>query len=286
MRALLACSIILTYIALAPESNAMPHVTKQEQIDDKLAFECHHEADILNIVNQEADTLYKYGLFIQQKDGPKDFNEAARYYRIAAAHNHYKAATNLQMLITQGLANSPSGQKEAIALVEKFMTLGVPGAYYDMAHYLEAGYGVEQSQEKANAYFRKAADLGSPDAQYYVATLLGRIKGGAVVMEQMQRCAASQGNASAARELAGYLRVGKKYDEAVVIYHQGTKSGDFYSARRLSKAFEGPSSPEDLYYMQLKTDNERSNRYLAISKFLQKNEQLGPKLPDIDSIVP
>ncbi|EPN19548.1 putative lipoprotein, partial [Pseudomonas syringae pv. actinidiae ICMP 18804] len=136
----------------------MPHVTKQEQIDDKLAFECHHEADILNIVNQEADTLYKYGLFIQQKDGPKDFNEAARYYRIAAAHNHYKAATNLQMLITQGLANSPSGQKEAIALVEKFMTLGVPGAYYDMAHYLEAGYGVEQSQEKANAYFRKAAD--------------------------------------------------------------------------------------------------------------------------------
>uniref|UniRef100_UPI0028802850 DUF6396 domain-containing protein n=2 Tax=Pseudomonas amygdali TaxID=47877 RepID=UPI0028802850 len=131
-----------------------------------------------------------------------------------------------------------------------------------------------------------SVSLGSPEAQYYIATLLGRIKGGAVVMEQMQRCAASQGNASAARELAGYLRVGKQYDEAVIIYQQGTKSGDFYSARRLSKAFEGPSSPEDLYYMQLKTDNERSNRYLAISKFLQKNELLGPKLLDIDSIVP
>ncbi|NAS99823.1 hypothetical protein CU664_25080 [Pseudomonas syringae pv. actinidifoliorum] len=277
---------VLPAIAMAEKNDSPPASSGERALQNNLRFKCHREADVLPPVNQDADTLYQYGLFLQQRERTSDISDAARYYRVAAAHGHYKAATNLQTLITQGLAHSPNGQKEALALVEKFMTLGVPGAYYDMAHYLEAGYGVEQSQEKANAYFRKAADLGSPDAQYYVATLLGRIKGGAVVMEQMQRCAASQGNASAARELAGYLRVGKKYDEAVVIYHQGTKSGDFYSARRLSKAFEGPSSPEDLYYMQLKTDNERSNRYLAISKFLQKNEQLGPKLPDIDSIVP
>ncbi|EPM80276.1 Sel1 repeat-containing protein [Pseudomonas syringae pv. actinidiae ICMP 19072] len=255
----------LIYLLLA----VLPAIAMAEKNDSPPAY-------------QDADTLYQYGLFLQQRERPSDISDAARYYRVAAAHGHYKAATNLQTLITQGLAHSPNGQKEALALVEKFMTLGVPSAYYDMAHYLEAGYGVE----KANAYFRKAADLGSPDAQYYAAALLGRVKGGAGVMEEMLRCAAYQGHASAARELAGYIRESKRFEEAIRIYHLSTKSGDSASARRLSKAFEAPPPKEELYYLGLDLDKERSDRYRLISKFLQKNEQLGSKLPDIDSIVP
>ncbi|WP_237249217.1 DUF6396 domain-containing protein, partial [Pseudomonas syringae] len=40
------------------------------------------------------------------------------------------------------------------------------------------------------------------------------------------------------------------------------------------------------YFENSTLDKERSDRYRLISKFLQKNEQLGSKLPDIDSIVP
>ncbi|EPN19330.1 Sel1 repeat-containing protein [Pseudomonas syringae pv. actinidiae ICMP 18804] len=105
-------------------------------------------------------------------------------------------------------------------------------------------------------------------------------------MEEMLRCAAYQGHASAARELAGYIRESKRFEEAIRIYHLSTKSGDSASARRLSKAFEAPPPKEELYYLGLDLDKERSDRYRLISKFLQKNEQLGPKLPDIDSIVP
>ncbi|POD72521.1 hypothetical protein BKM17_21150 [Pseudomonas syringae group genomosp. 3] len=277
---------VLPAIAMAEKNDSPPASSGERALQNNLRFKCHREADVLPPVNQDADTLYQYGLFLQQRERPSDISDAARYYRVAAAHGHYKAATNLQTLITQGLARSPNGQKEALALVEKFMTLGVPGAYYDMAHYLEAGYGVEQDQEKANAYFRKAADLGSPDAQYYVAGLLGRVKGGAGVMEEMLHCAAYQGHAQSARELAAYLRTGKKYKDAVDAYQQATSSGNTISARMLSEAFKGVSSPDSLFYMNLEADEERSKRYEAIHKFLKSNEAQGAKVSDLDIIAP
>ncbi|UZJ61530.1 DUF6396 domain-containing protein [Pseudomonas sp. KU26590] len=276
----------LPAIAMADKIELSSVISGERALQNNVTFECHHEADMPPSVSQDADALYKYGLFLQKRESPGDFSEAARYYRIAAAHEHYKAATNLQMLITQGLASSPSGQKEVIALVEKFMTLGVPSAYYDMGHYLESGYGVEQDQEKSNAYFRKAADLGSPDAQYYVATLLGRIKGGAGVMEEMLRCAAYQGHAQSARELAAYLRTGKKYKDAVDAYQQATRSGNTVSSKMLSEAFKETSSPDSLFYMNLEADEERSKRYDAVHKFLKTNEALGAKVPDLDVIAP
>ncbi|WP_440058508.1 SEL1-like repeat protein [Pseudomonas fragariae (ex Marin et al. 2024)] len=268
------------------ELYAMQESHDVDIIKKNLAFECHRETDVLPPINQDAELLYNYGLFIEKKEGPKNFDDAARYYRIAAAHGHYKASTNLQALVSQGLANSPNAQSETIELVERLMAQNVPGAYYDMGHYLEIGYGVEQSNEKANAYFRKAADLGNPDAQFYVANLLSRVTGGHEVMTQMRRCAAYQGHARAAQELGTFLRVGAKYNEAVEAYQQGVKAGDSASARKLSKAFEGPTSTDDLYYMNLKADDERSSRYSIIEKFLIENEEFNPKIPDIDTIVP
>nr|WP_241803400.1 DUF6396 domain-containing protein [Pseudomonas putida] len=256
------------------------------QIYSDLAFECRRDADVLPPLDRDADELYNYGLFLEQYEGPKNFNQVARYYRIAASHGHYKASANLQALISQGLASSPEPQRETIDLVEAAIAQGIPGAYYDMGHYLEMGYGVEQDRDKANAYFRKAADLGNPDAQYYVAKLLGRVAGAYEVMVAMRRCAAYQGHRRAAADLAGLLRVGGEYEEAVQAYQQGVKAGDAASARRLGNAFDGPLSDDNLYYMALRPDKERSVRYHKISKFFEDNEQLGPKLPDIDAIVP
>lgn len=287
MRSLINCTLItFAVFGISAGLSAMPYDSDQGTNQNNLAFECHREADLLPPISPNVDVLYKYGLYLQKKDGPNDFNDAARYYRIAAAHGYYKAATNLQGLISQGLAASPNGQKETIDLVEKFMSLGVPGAYYDMAHYLEVGYGVQKDNEKANAYFRRAADMGNPDAQYYIAKLLGRVVGPKDVMVQMRRCAAYQGHARAARELAGYVRANNDLEEAVKLYQQGAKSGDSTSARRLSKAFEGPPSTDELYYLGVNADQERALRYKIISKFLDRNEQLGVKVPDLDAIVP
>ncbi|GLU41621.1 hypothetical protein Pssp01_57140 [Pseudomonas sp. NBRC 100443] len=251
-----------------------------------LAFACRHESDNLPGVDQEADRLYRYGLFIERRSGPKDFDAAARYYRISAALGHYKANGRLQDLVSQGMAASPDAPRETIALARQLIDQGVPGGYYDMGHYLSLGYGIEQNEEKARIYMRKAADLGSPDAQYYVAELLGRVVGPKDVMLQMRRCAMEQGHGKAASDLAGYLQELKDYPTAVLALHKGVMSGNVASARRIAKAFEGPSAEEELYYLGLPKDDERAHRYHAIEKFLGRYEYESPKIPDIDQIVP
>ncbi|MNL70051.1 hypothetical protein D3C87_1949980 [compost metagenome] len=76
-----------------------------------LAFECVHEAARLPDLDPEADAIFRYARHLEKRRGPKDFDEVARYYRIAAAHGHYKANNNLQQLVSHGLASSPSRTK-------------------------------------------------------------------------------------------------------------------------------------------------------------------------------
>ena len=90
----------------------MPTQAEWSAVRAKLAFTCAHEADHLQPLDPRADTLFKYALFLEKKPGPKDFNAAARYYRIAAAHGHYKANHNLQLLVSTGQASSPHAATE------------------------------------------------------------------------------------------------------------------------------------------------------------------------------
>ncbi|MEW9583448.1 sel1 repeat family protein [Paraburkholderia sp. DGU8] len=163
---------------------------------------------------------------------------------------------------------------------------GVPGGYYDIAHYLELGYGLKQDSENALRYFRKAADLGSPDAQYYVAEKLAPIDAAPEVGLQMWRCAADQGHGKAATSLANDRAADKFYAEAVKAFQQGVIAGNSMAASFLEDGFKGPPPGDRLNYLGVPNDPERSRRYRAIRKFLDSNDGLNPKLPDIDQIVP
>jgi hypothetical protein len=47
------------------------------------------------------------------------------------------------------------------------------------------------------------------------------------------------------------------------------------------------SNPSDkLYYLGVKNDSERSRRYKQVGKFIDDNDGLNPKLPDLNQIVP
>ncbi|RDS78725.1 sel1 repeat family protein [Dyella monticola] len=228
---------------------------------------------------------------MEKKKGPKDFNAVARYYRIAAAYGHYKANHNLQVLVSEGLADSPNRHGETIALAQQLIKDGVPGGYYDMAYYLELGYGVKQDQELALRYYRKAADLGSPEAQFFVAKQLAPADIAPSIARQMRECAAAQGHGEAANALGINLQDHSFYAEAVQAFQQGVATGDAQSAYFLSQAFlparDGDRPPaEQLYFVNLATDNERSRRYGIISDFLAANDGRNPKVPDIDQIVP
>ncbi|MBN3471067.1 sel1 repeat family protein [Pseudomonas savastanoi pv. phaseolicola] len=279
---------ILTTSLCACEKKGHDSVTDEDMAKamERLSFTCTHEADNLPAISEDAQALYRYALFLESKKGAKDYQQIGRYYRLAYATGNYKAATNLHILISQGAVDSNNRSKEAIDIVEHLIAQGIPGGYYDMAHYLEKGYGVKQDLPASKAYFRQAADLGDLDAQYYVAQLLSEIPNTADVTQAMYKCAMEQGNRPAGIYYASYLKVLGQYADAVNGYHIAIRNGDSGGARNLARAFEGPPPSEELYYMALQRDEERVKRLDKINMFLSRHEHLGAKVPDMDDIVP
>jgi TPR repeat protein len=282
---LIAICLALTLSACSNKDNPMPTQAEWSAVRAKLAFTCVHEADHLPPLDPQADTLFKYALFLEKKPGPKDFDAAARYYRIAAAYGHYKANHNLQLLVSTGQASSPHAATETVDLAEQLIAAGIPGGYYDMGHYLELGYGVKQDEKKARIYFRKAADLGSPEGQYYVGDLLSGKDRAPDISRQTMECATDQGYGKAASYLAVDLMTDKQYSQAVLAFQKGVAAGDAASAFALQYGLD--SDPSDkLYYIGLSKDSERTRRYGLIWNFLDAHQGLNPKVPDIDQIVP
>ena len=263
----------------------VPEKADYDAAFQNLEFECVHESTKLPALDADAELLYRYALHLTQVRGPKDFDQAARYYRIAAAHGHYRAATNLQVLLSQGMTTASRPARETLNLAEDLIARGIPGAYYDMGHYLELGYGVRQDPSAADYYFRRAADLGSPEAQYYVAERLVRIKGAGMVASQMRRCAIEQNHSDAAVVYGIARQNQKEYGLALLAYQTSVMTGNSTSALILEDSFKVSNSESD-DYLGVEKDLDRSHRYELIGAFLRRYEHLGAKVPDIDQIVP
>jgi len=154
-----------------------------------------------------------------------------------------------------------------------------------MGHYLELGYGVVKDEKKALVFVRKAADMGSPEAQAYVAELLAPADRAPDIARQMRQCAVSQGYGEAAVSLGIDFKERGTFQEARDAFQAGVKAGNSQSAFGLWNGFNAQPSNE-LYYLGVTPDSERSKRYRAILAFLRSNDGLNPKVPDIDQIVP
>ncbi|CAE6729164.1 hypothetical protein R69927_02528 [Paraburkholderia domus] len=283
--ALIICLAPLLY-ACSNKENSLPSPIEMSAVRARLAFTCTHEVDHLPSLDPIADQIFKYGRHLEKKNGPKDSNDIARYYRIAAAYGHYKANNNLQGLLTDGSASSPDAAGEAIDLAGQLIKEGVPGGYYDMGHYLEDGYGVDQDADMARRHFRKAADLGSPEAQYYVGYLLLPSDKAPDIARQMIQCAIDQGYGKAASTLGMDRQDHNLFPEAVEAFQKGVEAGDSQSASLLEDGFKAPPPTQIVNYMALPADPERSRRYRLIWEFLTDNDGRNPKVPDIDQIVP
>ncbi|MBK5124411.1 sel1 repeat family protein [Burkholderia sp. R-69980] len=266
--------------------DALPWDAALGNIRVNLAFTCTHEADRLPALDPDADVMFRYGRYLQTRDGPKNFDDMARYYRIAAAHGHYKANHNVQQLVSQGMASSPGAAREAVEWATQLVNQGIPTGYYDIGYYLNSGYGLKQNREMALKYIRKAADLGNADAQYYVADLLFPHDKAPDIARQMQQCAADQGHGKAALELGTDLKYIKQYHDALSALQKGVAAGNSISAMVLEKSFLAPPATDEGFYLGLPDDPERSRRYKLIGNFLDRNQLSNPTVPDIDRIVP
>lgn len=166
-----------------------------------------------------------------------------------------------------------------------------PWALYDLGVAYEHGYGgVPHDTELAWAYYLKAAQLGSPEAQMALASAYGDERRFADE-EAMLQCAYKQGHGPAAFSLGVERRVSRKFSESVKYFYDGTKFGNKDCADALEQLFdqgywvttdeEDIPTLRDLGYI---ADPERRKRYDEISAALQINPDL--KLSRIDLVVP
>ena len=287
--------MLITYMATflsacSPLSSGALHIDAS-----KLAFTCVYEAK--PPLSPDTQKLYNYARYHDLhnmwngKPGDLTWQDAAAYYRIAAANGDYKANVRLQYLLRTGRVNAPNAKKETLKLNDLLMNQ-LPGtAHYHSYLYLKHGYSLIGADELA--YLRKAADLGSKEAQYELSEIFKKIKDEKTrvfrfeTAEKLLACASEQGMGVASRHLGITLQLEKKYQEAVKVLHQGAKNGDSQSALALSYRFKkGISESNKIDYLALKPDAERHMRYKAIALYLSDNDYLNPTLHDLDKIVP
>src|SRR6201996_6393677 len=100
MRRGMLAALVAALACACTKENPLASLPSISAVRANLAFTCVHEEDHLPPLDPDADQLFRYGRWLQKQDGPKDFSDIARYYRIAAAHDHYKANPNLQALVS------------------------------------------------------------------------------------------------------------------------------------------------------------------------------------------
>lgn len=252
-------------------------------------FQCVHQAAVLPPLNPDADKLFRYARRLERMRDPADYDEMVRYYRIAAAHDHYKANIRLQEQLWRYAARRDVS-KESVGLAKRLVELGIPRGYFDIGFYMQQGYGMKEDEEAAWRYTRKAADLGDPDAQLLVGSIIVAHLGGDSinVARQMLLCASDQGHGKGwgLRLLGIEFMQRKQYPEALEAFQKGAAAGDALAAHHLNQAFYGPPSMDEEMDLGVAPDSERAERYGRILELFQGYEWGLPKVPDIDKIVP
>ena len=277
--------------------------TQMAQLEQLAALEFTCKKEERPPLSEETQQLYNYALYHDLHNmwtgdkGDEVWNSLARYYRIAAANGDYKANVRLQYLLNTGRISTDMPQTEVHNLNEELAKQLPATAYYNLYGYLDEDYGVRTEEGGKYAYLRKAADLGSREAQYTVAEMLADIEDEEETKEafkyrlnlvkQLWACASEQGLGEASINLGISLQSDKKYSEAVKVFYQGVKNGDAMSASTLRGGFSQQTTKDNrLDFLDLAPDEERSRRYDIIWNYLAKYDYLQPKVPDLDEIVP
>ncbi|MES2321576.1 MAG: DUF6396 domain-containing protein [Pseudomonadota bacterium] len=180
---------------------------------------------------------------------------------------------------------------KAIELVRKAIAAGQAWGYYDLGVAYEQGHGgVEYDADMAWAYYRKAAELGSPEAQMALASVYKRAKRSDAA-EAMIICAHMQGHGPAAYKLGMRAENYKRFRTAIAFYQDGIKFGHKDSADSLMLIFDSnvwnrqTRADQDEYRrLELKPDAERSRRYDQIGDALAINPDL--RLSRLDKVLP
>lgn len=264
-----------------------PSVKPLTEIEAKLAFTCQHET--IPAPSAESDVLFQYARWLQKSNQLKQDKtvdtEIERLYRIAAEHGHYKANINLQNGAMRGRFELNGAQH--LRMSQILIDAGVATGYYFVGIFLQQGSaGLHEDTDMSLRYFRKAADEGNAQAQYFVGEKLEAIDVVPEIAIQMYRCAAEQGHGRAAVTLGIYLKHKGLHQQAIEAFQLGVVAGDEASSGWLEEAFRAHPITDKLYYLGQQEDLERAERYETIWRILANYSYANPTVTEINEILP
>jgi len=184
-----------------------------------------------------------------------------------------------------------SDPKKGVTIIRQAVAAGQPWAYYDLGVAHQYGYGGAAMDDTISwAYYRRAAELGSAEAQMSLAEVYENAKQPANAM-YLRMCAFKQDHGPAANFLGTVAELSGQFDEALKFYQDGTRFGDKDSAAALMLFFRdqywvqaSAAHMKKLRELKLKPDPERKARYKIIKNSLDLNPDL--RFKQLDNVLP
>jgi TPR repeat protein len=215
----------------------------------------------------------------------------------AANHGDWGARALLAHFFRSGLGPLDTNHvldidlDKSVEIVRMAVAAGQAWGYYDLGVAHEHGYGgAVQDEQIAWAYYLKAAELGSPEAQMTLAEAYLKADR-RDAEEAMVMCAYRQGHGPAAYDLGMTAKLFKNFAAALEYYQTGTRFGSKESAVSLRLMFDtkewslrDKKDQDALKQLQVLPDPERKRRYDQISDALDLNPDL--KLSRLDQVLP
>ena len=154
----------------------------------------------------ELGVLYAFGRGV-----PQDYEEAARWYRLAADQGHASAQYNLGVSYAFG-RGVPQDHGEAVRWYRLAADQGLANAQFRLGRAYHDGRGVPQDYEEAVRWYRLAADWGHPGAQNNLGVMYANGPGRAAGLRHCSHVGESRRGAGQ-RERAPSARSSRRTDE-------------------------------------------------------------------------
>ena len=201
----------------------------------------------------EANAQFQLGDMYEQGQGvPQDYEEAVKWYRLAADQGNAYAQVNLGTMYDNG-TGVPQGDEEAVKWYRLAAEQNDADGQSNLGMMYEHGQGVPQDYEEAVKWYRLAVDQGNANAQDNLGNMYyyGRgVPQDAKEAVKWYRLAADQGNADAQVNLGGMYYEGKgvpqDYEEAAKWYRLAADQGNDLAQLDLAvMCVEGKCAPQD-----------------------------------------
>jgi hypothetical protein len=217
--------------------------------------------------------------------------------RLAAEKDDWGARALLAHFYFRGLGHLDTNKvldpepEKGVQILRQAVAAGQAWGYYDLGVAHQYGYGGAAMDEAISwAYYRRAAELGSPDAQMVLAEAYEGAKRRDDALN-LRMCAYKQEHGPAAMFLGRDAKLDGDFTQALKYYQDGTRFGNeeaaaalmlFFGVRRWNSYTAEEMSK--LRELQLKPDPERERRYQEIDNALELNPDLRLKL--LDKVLP